>query len=197
MSGKSNNESGLTDAQQRFADEYLVDFNATAAYQRAGYKANGNAAKVNASRLLGNEKLQAYLATKKQAMLKRTETDADAALRRLTHLALGDRRRLFTDTGGLKDPTDLTEDDMALIAGIEILEVYEGRGDDRRFVGLTKKVKLVNPLDSVKTLGQHFGLFAKKHEHKHQVEGLGDILKEIAEEGGGDTGPGRAKSRRD
>lgn len=197
MAGRINPETGLAEAQQRFADEYLVDFNATAAYLRAGYKASGNSAKVNASKLLTNEKVQAYLAGKKQALLKRTDTDAEAALRRLTHLALGDRRRLFTESGGLKDPTDMTEDDMALIAGIEILEVFEGRGKDRVYIGQTKKVKLVNPLDSVRTLGQHFGMFAKKHEHSHKVEGLGGILKEIAEEEGANTGPGRAKSRRD
>lgn len=192
MAGKVDPETGLQEAQKRFADEYLIDFNATEALKRAGYKARGHAAESNASRLLANEKVQAYLAQKKQALLKRTDTDAEAALRRLTHLALGDRRKLFTETGGLKDPNDLTEDEMAMIAGIEILEVFEGRGKDRVYVGQTKKVKLVNPLDSVKVLGQHYGLFAKKHEHSHKVEGLGDLLKEID---GADTGPGRAQSR--
>lgn len=196
MSGRTDADTGLTEAQRRFADEYLIDFNATAAYQRAGYKATGAAAKTGASRLLENERVQAYLATKKQAILKRTDTDQDAALRRLVHLALGDRRRLFTEEGGIKAPFDLTEDDMAMIAGIEVFEEYEGRGKDRRYIGQTKKLKLVNPLDAVRTLGQHYGLFAKKveHKHEHRVEGLGDILEEI---NGADTGPGRAQSRRD
>jgi hypothetical protein len=36
---------------QRFVEEYARDRNATAAYQRAGYRARGHAAEVNASRL--------------------------------------------------------------------------------------------------------------------------------------------------
>ena len=36
---------------QRFVEEYARDWNATAAYKRAGYRARGHGAEVNASRL--------------------------------------------------------------------------------------------------------------------------------------------------
>lgn len=189
MSGKP-----LTDQQQLFAEEYLVDFNAGAAYERAGYKATGKARDSAASRLLANPDVQAYLASRKQALLQNTQTDQEAALKRLVALALGDRRQLFTPENGLKDMHDLTADQASMIAGVEILEVYEGKGEDRRFVGLTKKVKLVSPLDSVRTLGQHYGMFTKKVEHTHKVPGMGDLLSEIEDEGA-DTGPGRSRSR--
>lgn len=51
----------LTPKQQRFADEYLIDLNATAAYKRAGYSADGNSAEVNACRLLSNAKVAEYV----------------------------------------------------------------------------------------------------------------------------------------
>jgi hypothetical protein len=41
-------KTGLTVKQQRFCEEYLVVFNATAAYQRSGYRADGPGAAVNA-----------------------------------------------------------------------------------------------------------------------------------------------------
>jgi phage terminase small subunit len=44
----------LTNKQQRFVDEYLIDLNATAAYKRAGYVGKGKSAENAASRLLGN-----------------------------------------------------------------------------------------------------------------------------------------------
>lgn len=178
---------GLNDQQRRFADEYLVDFNGSAAYERAGYAAKGKAREVGASRLLANAKVQAYLATRKQALLKRTETDQDAALERLKVLALGDRRALFNPEGGFKDIHDMTAEEAAMIQGIEVVELATGSGEKRKVVGHTKKVRLVNSLDAVRTLGQHFGLFAKKHEHTHRVEGLAGILQEID---GADTGPG-------
>lgn len=61
---------GLTPKQKRFAEEYLIDLNATAAYKRAGYSANGTTAEVNASRLLGNAKVAQYV---QSAMDKRSE----------------------------------------------------------------------------------------------------------------------------
>lgn len=53
--------SKLTERQKRFAEEYLIDLNATAAYKRAGYAGKGNGAEVNASRLLSNTKVQQYV----------------------------------------------------------------------------------------------------------------------------------------
>ena len=178
---------GLNDQQLRFADEYLIDFNATAAYTRAGYTAKGKARDTSASRLLAKPELQAYLSTRKQALLKRTETDQDAALERLKVLALGDRRVLFNTEGGFKGIHELSAEEAAMIQGIEVTELASGAGKERKVIGYTKKVKLVNTLDAVRTLGQHYGLFAKKHEHTHKVEGLAGILQEID---GAETGPG-------
>ncbi|WHY01326.1 terminase small subunit [Neobacillus sp. DY30] len=47
--------------QKRFADYYIETGNATASYLRAGYEAEGNAAEVNASRLLRNAKVLEYI----------------------------------------------------------------------------------------------------------------------------------------
>ena len=59
----------LTDKQMRFIDEYMIDMNATAAYRRAGYTAEGNSAEVNASRLLRNAKVSEEIA-KRQSKLQ-------------------------------------------------------------------------------------------------------------------------------
>lgn len=192
MTGKTDTSTGLQEAQQRFADEYLIDFNATAAYQRAGYKARGQAAHVAASKLLANEKVQAYLAAKRQALLKRTETSQEETLRRLAILALGDRRALYRADGTLKAMHELTADEAAMIQGLEVVEMFAGKGEERKAVGYTTKVKLVNSLDAVKTLGQHYGLFTQKHEHIHRAPGLAGILEEID---GAGTGPGPAQPR--
>lgn len=49
----------LTEKNKRFADEWLIDMNGTAAAIRAGY--SPNSADVTASRLLANAKIRAYL----------------------------------------------------------------------------------------------------------------------------------------
>ena len=51
----------MNEQQKRFADYYIECGNATEAYKRAGYKAKGNSAEVNASRLLSNAKVREYI----------------------------------------------------------------------------------------------------------------------------------------
>jgi phage terminase small subunit len=53
--------SELNIKQKKFADYYIETGNATASYVRAGYEAEGNAAEVNASRLLRNAKVIEYI----------------------------------------------------------------------------------------------------------------------------------------
>lgn len=43
--------SALRPRHRRFVEEYARDYNLTAAYKRAGYRARGHAAEANASRL--------------------------------------------------------------------------------------------------------------------------------------------------
>lgn len=201
MAGKTNTESGLEERQERFCEEYLIDFNGTAAYARAGYKSKGNAAAVGAAKLLAHPKVQAYLQRRKQVLIEKTETDQEAVLKRLTYMALGDIRELFDEQGSLKSMAELTAEQASMLQGIEVFEEFEGRGEDRRQVGFTKKIKFVNRLDAAKTLGQHFGLFIRKVEHsgpggkpiEHAHQQLGEILDLID---GADTGTGAAASRR-
>ena len=51
----------LNAKQRRFADEYLLDLNATAAYKRAGYAGKGHVAESAAQRLLSNVEVAEYI----------------------------------------------------------------------------------------------------------------------------------------
>lgn len=62
----------LTNKQMNFVNEYMKDMNATAAYRRAGYKAEGNAAEAAASRLLSNVKVQAEIAKRTEELKKKS-----------------------------------------------------------------------------------------------------------------------------
>lgn len=60
----------LTPKQSRFVDEYLIDLNATAAYKRAGYKAQGHVAEVSASEILSKPEVAKSI---QKAMTKRSD----------------------------------------------------------------------------------------------------------------------------
>lgn len=105
----------LTPQQERFVQEYLIDLNATAAYQRAGYKAAGKVATVNASRLLANANVMLAINQGKSDREERTQITADQVLKNIARLAkmaedgkdlgnalrgnelLGKHLKLFTD----------------------------------------------------------------------------------------------------
>lgn len=201
MTGKTDPITGLQEQQQRFADEYLIDFNATAAYQRAGYKGKGGAAATAASRLLANPNVQRYLAARRAELSAKMVADQEGVMYRLIQMAMGDVRQLYRDDGSMKDMSELTADQAAMIQGYEVFEEFEGKGKDRVFVGYTKKVKFVPKLEAIKALGMTMGMFTKKVEHtgkdggpiQTQHEMLGELLNMV---GGADTGIGAAASRR-
>ena len=61
----------MTDKQKRFADEYLIDSNATRAYIAAGFSANK--ANTNASKLLQNTTVAEYIKAEQNKTSQRLE----------------------------------------------------------------------------------------------------------------------------
>jgi phage terminase small subunit len=79
----------MTPKQRRFAEEYLIDLNA-AAYKRAGYRATGHSAEVNASRLLRNAEVQRMIREGQHSRTHRTHLAADRVLNELAAVAFSD-----------------------------------------------------------------------------------------------------------
>lgn len=66
----------LNAKQLRFVEEYLKDLNASAAYQRAGYKAEGKSAGSAGARLLADVRVQAAVKAGMDARSERTAISA-------------------------------------------------------------------------------------------------------------------------
>src|SRR5688572_17741461 len=106
---KKPNRTDLTLKQKRFAAEYCLDLNATAAYRRAGYNARGNAAEACASRLLSNAKVQQAIQEKEQIAAKRLEVNTENVLRATSALAFSDIRKLFNADGSPRSIQELDD----------------------------------------------------------------------------------------
>lgn len=85
----------LSPKQQLFISEYLIDFNATRAAQRAGYKGSDNTLAVTGHGLLRNPKVDEAIRTR----LSETAMRADEVLRRLAEIARADLGEWLTDDG--------------------------------------------------------------------------------------------------
>ena len=81
----------MTEKQKMFADEYLIDLNATRAYKVAypNVKKDGAAA-VNGSKLLRNTKVRAYIDERLEEIHNRKTADAQEVIEYLTSVLRGE-----------------------------------------------------------------------------------------------------------
>lgn len=81
----------MTDKQRKFADEYIIDCNATRAYKVAYPNVKKDTvASANGSRLLGNANVKAYIDAKLEELSSRKIADAQEVMEYLTAVMRGD-----------------------------------------------------------------------------------------------------------
>lgn len=175
----------LTQKQEMFCREFIVDLNATQAYLRV-YKCKPEAAVANASRLIANDNITRRINELKLARSERTEINADTILKELLKLATVDIGKAFDSMGGLLPLNEIPEDVRKAIAGIEINELFDGHGDQKTAIGLAKKIKFWDKPKALELLGKHLKLFTEKHEHSGKI-----ALLEALVVGDDDTGPAK------
>ena len=151
--------SRLTVKHRVFVAEYLTDFNATAAYRRAGYTARGNSAEVNASRLLKNAKVAAAIDEAIEERLRALGVTSYRVLEELSRLAFSDIRNYVkwgTANVSLIDSEELADDEAAAVAEVSQTPTQHGN---------SVKFKLHDKKGSLELLGKHLKLFTDKREH--------------------------------
>lgn len=128
----------MTDKQRKFADEYLIDCNATRAYKAAyPHIKSDDAARANASRLLTNANIKDYIQEQLDKISSEKIADATEVLKYLTSVMRGE----FT----------------------EEVVVVEGNGDGfSSAVTVDKDVGAKERLKAAELLGKRFGLFTDK-----------------------------------
>ncbi|HFT2061697.1 TPA: terminase small subunit [Pseudomonas aeruginosa] len=145
----------LTKKQRLFVDEYLIDLNATQAAIRAGYSAR-RATEIGYQLLQRPEVAQAIQAAMAERS-KRTEVEADYVVRRLREIDEMDVLDILEDDGSFRSIRDWPKAWRQFLSGIEIAELFEGRGDDRRIAGVLRKIRWPDKLRNLELLSRHVG----------------------------------------
>lgn len=151
----------MTEKQKIFADEYLIDLNATRAY-RAAYpsvKKEESAASA-AARMLRNVKVAEYIAERMEERQKRTEITQDMVLQELAAIAFARATDYVSVRDGMvqvKDTDQLSDLQIAAITGIK--ETQNGI-----------EVKLGSKEKTLELLGRHLGMWNDKINVEGQVE---------------------------
>lgn len=145
----------MTEKQKIFADEYLIDLNATRAYKVAYPRVKSDeVAKAAASRLLTNVNVAAYISERMQERQKRTEITQDRVIEELAAIAFAkatDFVQIVDEKVTWTDTENLSEKQSRAIA-----EIKEGK------FGI--ELKLNDKEKALELLGRHLGMFKDKLE---------------------------------
>lgn len=141
----------LTEKQQRFVDEYLIDLNATQAAIRTGYSVK--TANEQGARLLANVSVQQKIAEKMAERSKRTGVNQDRVVLELAKIA-------FVNAADVIDPESATIKEGATnddTAAIQSVKVKKGKGE-----GVEREIRLNDKLKALELLGKHLGMWNDK-----------------------------------
>ena len=143
----------LTEKQQRFDEEYLIDLNATQAAIRAGYS-------VKTADAIGCENLtkpniQQAIAEHMAERSRRTGVNQDRVVLELAKIAFVRMTDVVDSNGRIKQ--DASADDLSCIESIKYKE------SDNEFGGsVEREVKIGSKLKALELLGKHLGMWNDK-----------------------------------
>ena len=140
----------LTEKQQRFVDEYLIDLNATQAAIRAGYSVK--TANEQGARLLANVSVQQKIAQKMADRSKRTGVNQDRVVLELARIAFVKITDIIGSEGEIKSTA--TDDDLACIESVK----YKG-SESETSSSVEREVKISSKLKALELLGKHLGMW--------------------------------------
>lgn len=146
----------MTNRQKKFADEYLVDLNATQAAIRAGY--SERSAGRNADRMMKNDEIRSYIEEQLQQLHNERTADAQEVVEYLTSVLRGESE------------------------GEELVNEFQGDGISKA-VNVRKKPSEKDKLRAAELLGKRFGIFTDRIEGTVKVS---EKLAEVFEQLGGE-----------
>lgn len=152
----------MTPKQQRFVAEYLIDLNATAAAQRAGYR-DPNIGR----QLITKNNVSAAIAAKQAAIASKLEIKSESVLSEIANLAYSDIGAILDFTGEqpkLKPANQITPEARRCIQSVKVKRTVEGKGDDAEVVEVVE-FRLWDKGGRLQDLAKHLGLLVERHEH--------------------------------
>lgn len=146
----------------RFAQEYLIDLNASAAYLRTGFKTK-NPGSCAVDYMKRPEVVQAIMDAKAERAAREAAKPEgitqDLVLGVLRKMLTHDPRQMFDANGNLLSPQDMGDDTAMALTSFEVSEDKTAQGS---VYGYTKKVKTSDRASAVTLAMRHLGMLNDK-----------------------------------
>ncbi|HDC4357504.1 terminase small subunit [Enterobacter cloacae] len=160
----------LTDKQEMFCREYLIDLNATQAAIRAGY--SEKTANEQGAQNLAKVSIQSRISELKAERNDRIDIDADYVLKRLFDIDQMDVLDILTESGDLKPVAQWPRVWRTTLSGLDVMTMA-GEGDT---AGLLKKIKWPDKVKNLELLGKHISVQAFKEQVEQKVTATHNIM---------------------
>ncbi|HBT9098967.1 terminase small subunit [Klebsiella pneumoniae] len=167
----------LTDKQDMFCREYLIDLNATQAAIRVGYSAK--TANRTATKLLSKAVIQSRIAELKEQRNDLVGINATYVLNRLVEIDQMDVLDILTSTGELKPVTQWPKVWRTTLSGLDVIEMAaEGNTN-----ALLKKIKWPDKVKNLELIGKHIDVQAFREQVKteHVVESISELMDSLSQ----------------
>jgi|HubBroStandDraft_6_1064221.scaffolds.fasta_scaffold130617_2 phage terminase small subunit len=151
---------GFHQRRTRFIKEFIKDQNATRAARAAGY--SEKTAKSQGQRLLTHVYIREAIEKENAKINAKLDITVERVKEELARLAFYDPGAYWNPDGSAKPFSELDENSRRAIAGFEMAELFEGKGDERNLAGYIKKFKLADKGANLERLGRHLQMFPTK-----------------------------------
>ncbi|EPN9585281.1 terminase small subunit [Cronobacter sakazakii] len=169
----------LTDKQEMFCREYLIDLNATQAAIRAGYSVK--TANRTASENLSKPDIQNRIAELKNKRNEDVGINAAYVLQRLVEIDQMDVADILNDDGSLKAVSQWPKCWRITLQGIDLASTIRNF-DEGTEETILKKIKWPDKVKNLELLGKHVDVQAFREQVKtnHTVDSLSDLMDELS-----------------
>ncbi|HCJ0305838.1 terminase small subunit [Klebsiella pneumoniae] len=167
----------LTDKQDMFCREYLIDLNATQAAIRVGYSAK--TANRTATKLLSKAVIQSRIAELKEQRNDLVGINATYVLNRLVEIDQMDVLDILTSTGELKPVTQWPKVWRTTLSGLDVIEMAA----EGNTTALLKKIKWPDKVKNLELIGKHIDVQAFREQVKteHVVESISELMDSLSQ----------------
>ena len=181
----------MTPAQKRFADEYLIDLNATRAYKVAYPNCKKDeTASAAGSRMLGNVNVRQYIESKQKELEEKSGVTQQRIIEELAGIAFSNgtdfaqivekeyKQDIFDKEGNYKGIETRKYKTLELTETNKLTDAQKSAIASIKETANGLEIKTNDKVKALELLGKHLGMFREKIEISKSSE---DTIKEIDE----------------
>lgn len=162
-SSKKDSEK-LSDKQERFCREYIIDLNATQAAIRAGY--SPKTANAQAAQMLSIAKVEKFIKNLQAKIGEELEISAERVIKEFAKIGFADLEEFYDENGQLKPVKSLKKTQSAAIKGIKVRETTVHTKKGGKITKVDTEFILHDKLSALESLGRHLGIYEKDNKQK-------------------------------